>query len=240
MTTQHPPQSGGTARNELDGAADNVVQAATIYGGVHFNQPAKQKSSFATTKKAFLLLAGISAVASTLWAGIAHFPAAGTGQPSAPVLPPPSPEQVAASRVAQCKAQHHMTRQSEQRQKPDSVTAFVSCAWPPLPYTDADGFAEITAETRSRPDESEASGASSVDRIIGSCHTFTLSYDFGYQGDLQHRPPFNAPTGLITSLDAPGSPWPPGASALDFYPGRNEVAVIHNSHNGIADAKCAD
>ncbi|GAA2776853.1 hypothetical protein [Saccharopolyspora taberi] len=157
---------------------------------------------------------------------------------SSPAPRSPSPEQIAADRVAQCEAIHRLDAQTQKTTESDSVVAFASCTWPPLPYSDSDGYTEITVEKISRPDGSEFSGDSMVDRITGPCRVFSLSYDFGFQGDLERRPAFAVPAGLITSLDPPGAPWPPGTAALDFYPERNEVDVVHNTRNAISHAAC--
>lgn len=148
---------------------------------------------------------------------------------------PVSPAQIAATRIEQCETQHHLASQNTKTARSDSVTVFDSCDWPAPSSADSDGFTEQSADG---PGQGEASDANVVDRITGPCQTFRLSYDFGAQGALEHLAPFDAPSGLITSLDNPGRPWQPGVSALDFYPDRTEVDVVHNDNNALVNATC--
>lgn len=141
--------------------------------------------------------------------------------------------------IEQCESRHSLSTQSTSKTPSDTVTVFDSCVWPPPLYADADGFTEITAQLAQGPGQGESSDATMVDRITGPCHQFRLTYDFGFQGDLQHLQPFTAPPGMVTSLDKPGIAWSPGVPALSFYPSRAEVDVVHNDHNALSDVKCA-
>ena len=223
MTDQDlPPRSD--VHNTHSGFAENVAQARDIYGGVHFGSGGPPPGN--KNKKILLAIGGVIVVAIAVWVVIARSPSS------------PGSAAVVASHVDHCEVQHQLTAQAQMLVRTVATNAFDSCSWPPPPYADSDGFSEITAQSVPGPDQTEASDATAVDRITGPCRTFDLSYDFGTQGNLKHLAPFLARPDLVTSLDAPGDPWPPGVSALHFYPSRNEVDVVHNDKNGLANATC--
>lgn len=230
MTDQDlPPRSD--VHNTHSGTTENLAQARDIYGGVHFGSSGPPPGN--KNKKILFALGGVIVVAIAIWVTIARLPSPGSASGSTL-----GSESVGASHVDHCEAQHQLTAQAQMLSRTVATTAFDSCTWPPPPYADSDGFSEITVASVPGPGQSEASDATAVDRITGPCRTFDLFYDFGTQGNLKHLAPFLARPDLVTSLDAPGDPWQPGVSALDFYPSRNEVDVVHNDKNGLANATC--
>jgi hypothetical protein len=217
-----PPRSD--VHNTHSGTAENLAQARDIYGGVHFGSDGPPPGS--RKKKILVALGGVVVAAIAVWVIVAR------------LSPTPSSASVIAGHVDQCEAQHQLTAQHQMSPTTAGTAVFDSCSWPPSPYADSDGFTEIASAYAPGPDQDQASGATTVDRITGPCRIFDLSYDFGSQGDLKHLKPFRVGAGVVTSLDARGAPWPPGVSGLNFYPSRGEVDVVHNDKNGLANATC--
>jgi hypothetical protein len=135
-------------------------------------------SFFDSTTKAVLALGGLIAAAAALWAGITQLTSAGTS--AAPAA------QAVAAHVDRCENQHLLTRQRQSVSRTVAITAYDSCTWPAPSYADADGFTGITVQTVPGPGQTEASDASSADRITGPCRAFALTYDFGFQGAAKH------------------------------------------------------
>ncbi|GAA3431019.1 hypothetical protein [Kutzneria kofuensis] len=223
----------GDVTNSMDGKANNVVQAHTVHGGVHITEARRH-----AVRNAILVALIVLGTGGGMWLMIANRPTGSAPPPSpTPTTPPAEPQN--ARSVQQCEALHHMSSQHTLIKVSDTARAYNSCAWPAPSFADADGFTQINVVTVAGPGEYEASDATEVDRITGPCREFRLTYDFGYQGELQHKAPFTAPPGMVTDLDQPGSNWSPGVTALSFYPSRNEVDVVHNGHNIVSDVACS-
>jgi len=117
---------------------------------------------------------------------------------------------------------------------------FRACQWPPT-GVDSDGYSEIHDDVFDGPGEGEASGASLRDRITGPCSTFVLAYDFADMGSRENVPTLRAARGLVTSMQNLGQPWTPPVDdhmGWQFYPTRDEVDVIKNTHYTLANASC--
>jgi hypothetical protein len=224
--------TGSGSRVGQDGTKPDKSESQERHGWI-----ARTVGFFDSTAKVLVAAGGLIAAATGLWAGISHLTSSGTPSPSASATTQ-SATQVAASHVEACEAQHQLTQQHQKVSVTVAVTAFESCTWPAPAYADSDGFTEITVQTVAGPGQDEASDADWVDRVTGPCTTFTLAYDFGFQGDLKHLAPFTAPAGLLTSIDQPGAAWPGGVKSLNFYPARNEVDVLHNSNDVLTSAAC--
>ena len=150
---------------------------------------------------------------------------------------------VAAAQVAACEQQHGLTqaRRAGPTQASDTgmTVPFRACEWPPPPGADPDGFSVITLSDVPGPGTYEATGTTRADRISGPCEELLLSYDYGHQGYSQHQPAFRAAPGTVTDLELRGKQWTGDRATLSFYPARDEVVVLHNSHFVLADARCA-
>ncbi len=192
---------------------------------------------FDSTTKVLVAVGGLIAAIAALWTGIAHFTSSSTPGPGANITAQ-SATQAAAMHIDKCESQHQLNQQRQTLDITVATTAFDSCMWPAPSYADADGFTQITFQTVAGPGADEASDSDWVDRITGPCNKFTLAYDFGSQGALEHLAPFTIPVGLITSIDQPGTAWPGGVKSLSFYPARDEVDVMHNSNDELSGASC--
>jgi hypothetical protein len=226
MTDPNRPFDPGV-QNTASGTAQNVTQARDIYGNVTYEQ-INTAPAMSQKTKVVLAVVGVVIVGILVWVGtsLVGHSAGGTNSTSI------------ASHIEQCETQHQLTAQNQTQPTTPSTTVFDSCSWPPSSFTDADGYTEITAQTVFNPDADAASDATTADRITGRCRTFDLAYDFTSQGDIKHLAPFPAAPGLITSLDAPGQTLAAGLAGFNFTPGRDEVDVVHNDNNVIANIKC--
>jgi hypothetical protein len=234
MTSGHPEpghDAEPSAKVRQDAAKPDESDSDEQRGWI-----ARSAAFFDSTTKVLVAVGGLIAAVTALWAGITHL-TSGTPSPSASAATQ-STTQVAATHVDQCEAQHQLTQQHQELSITVAVTAFDSCTWPAPAYADSDGFTKITAQTVPGPGQDEASDSDYVDRITGPCMTFTLAYDFGFQGALKHLAPFTASAGLLTSIDTPGAAWPGGVRSLSFYPARDEVDVLHNSNDVLTNAAC--
>jgi hypothetical protein len=165
-----------------------------------------------------------------------------TTPPVTATTPPPpgpgptteDPAQVIATRIADCEHTHHLLRQNELRKSSQGYTE-LSCEWPAPNYADADGYTEIDVTAVPIPGGSEATGAD-VDRIVGPCATFRMSYEALNQGGGQHLPPFDVrPGNIVTPGGQPYVDQPQdfnGATLgmrLGFTPATDEVEVVRDS-----------
>ena len=150
---------------------------------------------------------------------------------------------VSAAQVAACEQQHGLTqarRAGPTRTSDTGMTVpFRACEWPPPPGADPDGFSLTTLSDVPGPGTYEATGTTRADRISTPCEELLLSYDYGHQGYSQHQPAFRAAPGTVTDLELRGKQWTGDRATLSFYPARDEVVVLHNSHYVLADARCA-
>jgi uncharacterized membrane protein YhiD involved in acid resistance len=231
-------------------APHDTVSDTAVYGDVHFNlvtcaHPDPKPARTRLFRFTILTLYGLITAAVACWTMLTQWSLATTDHPTHPqVEPSASPDplltQVTANRVEQCETQHQLTRQTQKRTPADAITDFASCAWPPPAYADADGFTDITLRSVPGPEQSDPFQVPVVDRITGPCRTFNLAYDSQTQGNPQHLPSFSTRPDLVTSLDSPGAPWPPGVTALGLAPDRNEVDVVHDDNSVLASAACQD
>ena len=119
-----------------------------------------------------------------------------------------------------------------------SKTTFASCAWPRPTYADPDGYSEVVAVLTDGPGDSEASDASSLDRLKTSgCATVEVLYTYGSQGFSERQPPYILKLGDVISAYT-GEPWT-GESPCP-YPARDEIVVVHNSKIGLDSAHCVE
>jgi hypothetical protein len=157
---------------------------------------------------------------------------------------PESPEQHAAARIAECERTHHLLRQSELAKNSQGYIQR-SCDWPPPSYADADGYTEINVTAVPIPAGSKVE--SHVDRIVGPCATFRMSYEQPDQGGGRHLPPFEVRPGNIVGItgnayvdrpqDHDGATL---AMRLGFTPGTNEVQVIRSIGGIIESLSCVN
>ena len=154
-----------------------------------------------------------------------------------------SVQTLAGAQVAACEKQHHLTQAHQQgtirTSETGRTTSFLACSWPPPPGADADGFSLIKVADVQGPGADEASGTTRADRISGPCRAVVLSYEYGSQGGGEHVPPFRVTPGTVTDLATPGRKWAGDPANLSFYPLRDEVVVLHNDKNLLADTRCA-
>ena len=63
-----------------------------------------------------------------------------------------------------------------------------------------------------------------------------MSFSFGSQGAFSDSPPFTVSAGSIVT--AGGKPWTGDTRTLGFYPGRNDIVILHNLKNVLDSAEC--
>jgi hypothetical protein len=135
-------------------------------------------------------------------------------------------------------ADHHLTQ--AQPTVPDPMpTAYVieSCAWPPPPGAQQDGFTAINVQTVLGPGLDEASDATAIDRITSPCSRIQLTYTNGSQGKSNFIK-FVETVPTVTSMDTEPKPWTGSADNLTFDPGPNEVDYIRNDDQTLSAAAC--
>jgi hypothetical protein len=156
---------------------------------------------------------------------------------------PPDPRQIAASQIAACEARHGLSRQQQKITLTGKAFGFASCAWPPASYADGDGYTEIRV-TSVGTGASEASGASSVDRITGPCSTFYLSYDEHLMGGLTDHYSFRAQPQSVHWTG--GQPYVDDGKVFDGEllaarvqaPARDETQVLRTEGGELVKADC--
>jgi len=171
-----------------------------------------------------------------------------------------------AANVAACERTHGLSSAQAQRSpQPGETrlegqglvpqTAFVSCSWPPGPGADPDGYRAIVLTETNGPGQGNVSGRQVADRIESHCRTLQFEYTLGQTLTQIRIPAFRASPGDIWSL--PLLPFSavnsgslrfsriarigtPAADevGLSFYPGRNEVVVLHNDATGLDGVRC--
>jgi hypothetical protein len=112
---------------------------------------------------------------------------------------------------------------------------FATCVWPPAAGSEPDGYAAVTATTRPGPGAYEATDATQVDVITGTCQSFRLTYREAFMGNssLLH---VTGSLGMVTSQDAPGKPY---SEALGFPTSPKNLYVVRSGHIALVDASCA-
>jgi Uncharacterised protein family UPF0547 len=145
----------------------------------------------------------------------------------------------AASHVNDCIQQHGMTKPQEETIDQISGGVFRSCTWPPIPGAQPDGYTEVVLTSLRGPGESEATGATWVDRISvpSGCHEIQLHYSFSTQGGFRRERPIVVPVGDL--LTVTGESWEPGPeSPLPFDPAESDVVVVRSSKHFLDLAEC--
>jgi hypothetical protein len=174
---------------------------------------------------------------------------------------PDEPEaEVRARHVRECVQEHELTQAAQTRPPQPGETdiarpeplpefavfeqrAFATCEWPPPPGAFADGYRAITVTMVDGPGEFEATGSTYADRVESRCEVLELDYLFGSMGEFEHLPPIRGRPG--ETLRNNGEPWSAAefgegeARTLPFYPGRDELVVLHNNKNVLEDVRCA-
>jgi hypothetical protein len=159
------------------------------------------------------------------------------------VLSSHSPDNKAspAARVDACESQHHLSQAETTIPNPAPTSAFTisSCAWPPGPGAQQDGYTAIDVQpyipAGVAPPESSDSGI--FDRIVSPCTRIKLTYTNGSQGKSTFIT-FTETVPTVVSMDSEPGPWPSPAEDLPFDPGPNEVDYIHNDDQTLAAASC--
>jgi len=182
---------------------------------------------------------------------------------------PPSPTAnsqdlaFAADRVRLCMQAHELASQKEfveataasfptdgelEPGEPVANTRIAYCQWPPSPYSEADGYVEITVETVIGPGRGQVTGATYADRVLSHCDILELAYGFGKQGVSGHHS-FDVAAGSIVDVDGnawdpdtmnenPEDYYPEGLLWMGFYTQRGEVVVMRNATFYLEDASC--
>jgi len=153
-----------------------------------------------------------------------------------------------AAQVRACQELHGLTSDQVRREisgptpsgggSPPAIgQEFLECEWPPPDYADADGYSQIRSLKGVGPGESEASGATALDRITATCHRMELGYSFGTQGFDEDLEPFVAEKGDVVHARG-GVPW---ESPRPYpYPERDEVVVVRDLDLALEAARCVN
>jgi hypothetical protein len=147
--------------------------------------------------------------------------------------------------VRACMAQHQMSRsattsvttveargivagETSETAQPDNVTVLRRCDWPPKPWSDGDGYSEISVKVTIGPGETEASGANIADVIKSSCDSLKISYSIVAQGYQKSLPAFTSQPNRVVWHDCRAYRTPP-QQRLNFYYERDELVVLRNA-----------
>ena len=158
-----------------------------------------------------------------------------------------------AQRVASCERAHGLAvaqvtrapRSGETQFSPSDVhdsnptftqRTFASCAWPPAPGADGDGYRTITVTMTDGPSNgSNATGNGLSDVIESRCKSLQLTYAHEFEGAMSQTPPFIAKPNDIWALQGtPARPFIRTGSLtneqnLPFYAPAGAVVVLHGS-----------
>lgn len=150
----------------------------------------------------------------------------------------------AASQVRACMSEHGLAKAQTVKES-GTVKIFASCKSPAPDYASEDGYTEIRVREVDRSkfpdsgDTSEASGVGFADRIeIGECDELKAVYAFGSQGDFSYQELLLDRHDVVTVYGEPWENQPERGVFLGFYPGDDEVVVLHNSKNGLDSVRC--
>jgi hypothetical protein len=143
-----------------------------------------------------------------------------------------------AEMIRGCEVTHRLNGAAEQQHPAAGITVYATCSWPPGPAADPDGYTSISVQEVGGPGADEASGSSEVDRIIGPCARYQLTYSFGYMGESKHLSAFGVSPNTVTTIDHPGVPWDGQLSPAIFYPQRGEVDVVRNGNYTLDQVAC--
>jgi hypothetical protein len=146
--------------------------------------------------------------------------------------------QSAAAQVRTCMTDHHLSQAQPTIPFPaPNQLVIASCAWPPPPGAQQDGFTAIDLTTVPGPGQDEASDATAIDRITSPCTRIQLIYTNGSQGK-SNFVKFVVTVPTVTSMDTEPGPWTGSADQLSFDPGPNEVDYIRNDDQTLSGASC--
>ena len=171
-------------------------------------------------------------------------------------MAPPTSVQAAkgSAEVRACMAQHQMSRsnttsvttveargtlpgETPETAQPDNVTILRWCDWPPRPWSDGDGYSEISVQATIGPGETEASSANIADVIKSSCDRLKISYSIAAQGYQESLPAFTSQPNRTVWHDGRAYRTPP-QPRLNFYFERDELVVLRNAKIRLDRVKC--
>ena len=171
-------------------------------------------------------------------------------------MAPPTSVQAAkgGAEVRACMAQHQMSRaattsvttveargtlpsETSETAQQDSVTILRRCDWPPKPWSDGDGYSEISVQETIGPGETEASSANIADVIKSSCDSLKISYSIVAQGYQKSLPAFTSQPNRTVWHDGRVYRTPPQLR-LNFYYERDELVVLRNAKIRLDRVKC--
>ena len=158
--------------------------------------------------------------------------------------------------VRACMAQHEMSRsattsvttveargtlpgETPETAQPDDVTILRRCDWPPKPWSDGDGYSEISVQATIGPGETEASSANIADVIKSSCDRLKISYSIVAQGYQKSLPAFTSQPNRTVWHDGRSYKSPP-QQRLNFYYERDELVVLRNAKIRLDRIKCVN
>lgn len=146
-----------------------------------------------------------------------------------------NPQVTATQQVVACEKAHGLTQARVVQPSVANVRrVFASCAWPPGPGAHPDGYAATTVKTLPGPGTNEATDATQVDQISGTCQSFRLTYRKAFMGSssLLHA---TASAGTVTSQDTPGKPY---TKNLGFRISPHDLYFVRSGVIGLIDAEC--
>jgi hypothetical protein len=118
-------------------------------------------------------------------------------------------------------------------------TTFSSCTWPPSDATAGDGYSEVVAIFARGPGDSEASGATLLDRVTATCPTVQFTYQLTAQGSFNTLKPFTLKRGAVAYAgDGHATPWTGKWEANSPYPAPDEMVILHDGKMSLAMARC--
>jgi hypothetical protein len=158
--------------------------------------------------------------------------------------------------VRACMAQHQMSRstttsvttvaargtlpgETSEIAQPDNVTILRRCDWPPKPWSDGDGYSEISVQATIGPGETEASSANIADVIKSSCARLKISYSIVAQGYQKSLPAFTSQPNRTVWHDGRAYRTPP-QPRLNFYYERDELVVLRNAKIRLDRIRCVN
>lgn len=140
----------------------------------------------------------------------------------------------AAEQIRACERQHGMSSAREERQQ-GRKRIFAACEWPPPDYATHDGYSEVRVTFGDGPGDSEASGATDLDRLRPTCRRVKVAYSFGTQGDYDRYEPFVVDLGEVVQGRG-GEPW--RGEAPYPYPERDEIVIVNDGDLSLDTARC--
>ena len=160
----------------------------------------------------------------------------------------------AGTDVRNCMIQHKMSRavttsttlveargtdpgETPETAEPDNVTVFQRCDWPPKPWSDSDGYSQISVQYTLGPSVSEVTDANTADIIKSSCNLLDVEYSVAAQGYQERLPAFRSKPYRAVYYSGEEYRAPPG-EPLNFYYEPDELVVLRNSKVGLDRVRC--